>query len=235
MSIKKTLAPAAAVWAVAASTLTGVCAGQGGRATSTTAPLALPAPSTPVIENVQVHAAVVTAPLHITSLHESSLNRVMVYLDAGTERLSCGGRVDYRTFHAGEIRWIPREVGYTSENTGSAPCRVLEIELKGHRNPVQFGASDPVRLGLKEYEVLLDNSQVRVLHARIAAKGQLPFHEHGLNRIVVYLTDQHMLLTEDGGKVREVTAKAAEVRWSGPTKHGEVNLNNSPFELSWWS
>ena len=78
--------------------------------------------------------------------------------------------------------------------------------------------------------VLLDNQQVRVLRVRIEGRQKIMMHEHALNRVVTYLTPQRFRVTDGSGKVSEVTAEGGEVRWAGPAKHVEDNLNDRPFE-----
>ena len=70
-----------------------------------------------------------------------------------------------------------------------------------------------------------------MLHARIGARRGVPLHEHGLNRVVVYLTDAHLRITDASGKAMEATGKAGDVRWAGMAKLSEGNLASSPFEV----
>jgi hypothetical protein len=56
-------------------------------------------------------------------------------------------------------------------------------------------------------------------------------HEHGPNRVVVFLTDAHLRVIDDRGAASELQAKAGEVRWSGASKHREENLADKPFEV----
>src|SRR5215472_19336955 len=80
------------------------------------------------IENDQVRVLVVTdQPKHKSALHEHKVNRVMLYLDAGTDRLAYeDGRVDDLKFRANDIRWSPAGGRHTSENIGDRPFRVVE-------------------------------------------------------------------------------------------------------------
>jgi hypothetical protein len=55
-------------------------------------------------------------------------------------------------------------------------------------------------------------------------------HEHQLNRVVVYLTDQNTRLTTPDGKLDTAVHKAGEASWGGPTSHKEDNLMDGPFE-----
>jgi quercetin dioxygenase-like cupin family protein len=78
--------------------------------------------------------------------------------------------------------------------------------------------------------VEFENSQVRVVRVKIAAHRKVPEHEHQLNRVVVYLTDQNGSMTTSDGQTTTAQHKAGESSWAGPTKHREENLMDKPFE-----
>ena len=197
------------------------------------AALALPAQTASIIDNDQVRAAITSvAPRGTAPWPPSAANIVLIYLDPGTEKLTLrDGRVERRKFQAGSIRWVPAWLRQAGENAGSKPYRVVQVELKGQGRPVRFGPRDPVRLAPMSYKVLLDNIQVRVLRVRIGPKEGVPLHEHGLNRVVAYLTDAHLRITDAGGKATEARGKAGDVRWAGAAQHSEENLAGSPFEV----
>jgi hypothetical protein len=129
---------------------------------------------------------------------------------------------------SGDARWVPAG----SPRTAGEASRTVQVELKGTGKPAAFGKLDPVRLAPKSYRVVLDNPQVRVLHVRIGAKQKVPFHEHVLNRVVVYVTDSHMRIVDGAGKATEAATKAGEVRWAGPGKHSEENLAPGDFVVA---
>ena len=56
-------------------------------------------------------------------------------------------------------------------------------------------------------------------------------HEHSLNRVVTYLTDQDFQVTSADGKVEHVQHKAGDASWGAPAKHKEENLSDKPFEV----
>lgn len=112
------------------------------------------------------------------------------------------------------------------------PVTIVEIELK---KPADAGkglsaALDPVKVDPKHYKVELENGQVRVLRVKIGPGESAPLHEHALNRVVTYLTDQNFRVTTADGKTETVTHKAGEVSWGGPAKHKETNVSDKPFE-----
>jgi len=77
---------------------------------------------------------------------------------------------------------------------------------------------------------VFDNSQVRVVRVKIGPHQKVPLHEHVLNRVVVYLTDQNGTMTTPDGKTETAQHKAGEVSWGSPTKHREENLRDGTFE-----
>ena len=56
-------------------------------------------------------------------------------------------------------------------------------------------------------------------------------HEHVPNRVVVYLTDGHLRVTDSAGQASELNVEAGTVGWSGAIKHREENLSEKPFEV----
>ncbi|HEY3837721.1 MAG TPA: hypothetical protein VGL72_14165 [Bryobacteraceae bacterium] len=196
--------------------------------------LALPltAQTPPAIENDQVRVLVVTdQPKHKSALHEHKVNRVMIYLDPGTDRLTYeDGHVDDVKFAANEVRWSPAGGKHTSENIGDRPFRVVEVELRNTGGPFQPPALDPLKLWPRFFRVPIDNLQVRVLIARVPPHQKLVSHEHALSRVLVNLTDQHFRVIDESGKTAEITAEAGGVHWAKPNKHTEENLSDRPFE-----
>jgi quercetin dioxygenase-like cupin family protein len=187
----------------------------------------------PLIYNDQVRVLDVTTPAHRKSgLHEHAMNRVMIYMTAGTNRLEYeGGRVENLKFRPGEALWSTAGGKHTSENPGEQPFRVIEVELKKPGAPFHPGALDPVRLAPQWYKVTLDNPQVRVLRVVIPGKARVPLHEHARNRVVVYVSDAVVRVTPEGGAPAESRVAAGEVRWAGTAKHTEENLADKPFEV----
>ena len=195
--------------------------------------LALPlaAQSPPAIENDQVRVLFVTdQPHHKSAPHEHKQNRVMIYLDPGVDRIAWeNGRVEDLKFKANEIRWSAAGGRHTSENIGGQPFRIVEVELRNAGGPFQPPALDALKLWPKLFRVPINNQQVRVFVARIPPHQKLAIHEHGFNRVLVNLTDQHFRVTDESGNAREVSAKAGAVRWAAPNKHTEENLSDQPF------
>jgi quercetin dioxygenase-like cupin family protein len=201
----------------------------------------------PPLENDQVRVVYANdQPHHKGAPHEHKLNRVMVYLTAGRQEIipqGAGGRSidpvaavkatgNVMDLKAGEVRWSPAAGMHTSEVVSDAPLKIVEVEIKKGGDPAKAVKSplDPVKVDPSHYKVEFENSQVRVVRVTFPPHYKVPLHEHTLNRVVVYITDQNGRMTSADGKVETAQHKAGEASWGGPTKHQEENLNDKPFE-----
>lgn len=165
--------------------------------------------------------------------HEHKVNRVMVYLNKGRQEITpVGGKPQVLEFNAGDVKWSPASGMHVSEITSGEPVTIIEVEVKKPGDPAKTPhvALDPVKVDPHDYKVEFENSQVRVLRVRMAAHHKVPMHEHVLNRVVVYLTNQNGSMTTPDGKTETAQHKPGEVSWGGPTKHREENLQDGPFE-----
>lgn len=79
-------------------------------------------------------------------------------------------------------------------------------------------------------KVEFENEQIRLLHARYAAHQKIAMHAHPA-RVVVCITDMHVLTTLANGNTQELRCKAGESRWSEPVAHSAENLEDAPFEV----
>ena len=194
-----------------------------------------PAQTPPAIDNDQVHVVTAHDQPHVKhALHEHKLNRVMVYLNAGEQDIvTQDGKKTTLKFKPGDVKWSPASGLHTSEVTSSAPVSIIEIEVKKLGDPTKSAttALDPLKVSPSIYKLEFENSQVRVMRVKFPAHGSVPEHEHALNRVVVYLTDQDSKLTTPDGKVEESKHKAGHTSWGGPTRHKEENVLDTPVEV----
>jgi quercetin dioxygenase-like cupin family protein len=178
------------------------------------------APGNVKIDSPQARVLVVTEqPHHPSALHEHPMNRVMIYLGSGQMiRTTPDGKVQKIEFKAGDVRWSPAEGKHTSEYITENPFQLVEIELKNKPQPsMTMPANDPLKADPKHYSLEFENDQVRVLRVRFGPHEKGVLHEHKLNHIVVYLTDQ-------------ARGKAGEVRLDEPMTHTEENPLDHPVE-----
>ncbi len=70
-----------------------------------------------------------------------------------------------------------------------------------------------------------------MLRVRIEGHGKTPLHEHSLNRVTVFLTDQQFRVQDSHGKIDTVKHTAGEAVWGTPITHTEENLSSQPFEV----
>jgi quercetin dioxygenase-like cupin family protein len=173
-------------------------------------------------------------PRERTPMHEHKFNRVIVFEQAGKQEfINMRSKPTYLEFKAGEVIWSPVTGMHSAQVVSDLPVPMVEIEIKKPGNPslLTTGPLDPVIADPKHYKVEFDNDQVRVLRVIIGPHESTPAHEHNLNRVVVYLTNQDFRVTSTDGKVEHVTHNAGEVSWAGPAAHKEENLSDKPFEV----
>ena len=188
----------------------------------------------PAIENDSVRVPVAHQQPHArTPLHQHPFNRVMIYLQSGSELFTYPNKPPATlNFKAGEVEWSPAGGMHTAEIVSPHPVTIVEIELKKPGAKLSAtGPLDPVVVDPKHYQVEFENDQVRVLRVRIGPHESTPVHKHALNRVVTYVTDQDFRVTSADGKVERVQHEAGEVTWSGPATHKEENLSGHPFEV----
>jgi beta-alanine degradation protein BauB len=193
------------------------------------------APSATFFENDQVKVVMALEKTHVKGkAHEHKMNRVMIYLQPGRQRFEYqdGRKPAEFGYKAGEVKWSPPEGMHSPEVISNEPFNIVEVELKkpgtGKKITVPL---DPVKIDPKHYKVELENDQVRVIRAHMGPHDSVPMHEHSLNRVTVFLTDQNIRSTGADGKVTVGQHKAGEAIWSPPITHKEENLNDQPFEV----
>jgi hypothetical protein len=193
------------------------------------------APSATIFENDQAKVVRALEKVHVKgSFHEHKTNRVMIYLQSGKQRFEYkdGRKPAEFEYKAGEVRWSPPEGMHSPEVISNEPFNIVEVELKKPGTGKKIVTKlDPPKLDPKHYKVEFENDQVRVIRAHMGPHESVPLHEHTLNRVTVFLTDQNIKSTDSEGKVQVGTHKAGEAIWSTPITHKEENLNAAPFEV----
>src|SRR5438132_5921816 len=80
--------------------------------------------------------------------------------------------------------------------------------------------------------VRIDDPRVRVLVATEQPHKPSAMHEHGMNRVMIYLGDGEMKYTSKDGKVQTVKFKKGDVKWNpaeGP--HISENISDQVFQM----
>jgi quercetin dioxygenase-like cupin family protein len=187
-----------------------------------------------LVDNDQVRVLrVVDEPHAASQPHQHDANRVLVYLQGGTQQVTANGKKTNAQWKAGEVKWSPATGTHVSEITSSAPVTIIEVELKKPADPNKklSATLDPLKVDPQTYHLEFENSQVRVLRVRMAPKHQVPMHQHTLNRVVVCLTDQNSSMITPDGQTQTLHRKAGEANWGLATQHKEANLSDQPAEL----
>lgn len=161
--------------------------------------------------------------------HEHTVNRVIIALDGGKMRLTFDdGKVVDREWKPGDAWWDTKGGTHTSENTGGAPYRLIEVELKRAGGaPVKWPADDPAGSSPANFKVELDNAQVRVTRLTLAPREKTALHSHHLPRVMVYLNNQQVRMTLANGRGSTFRYKAGQVTRGGKARHAEANLGAS--------
>ncbi len=164
--------------------------------------------------------------------HEHKVNRVMVYLQPGRQEIVSGGATRVQEWKAGEAKWSPAASTHTAEIVSDEPVTIIEIELKNPGDPKKTAtaALDPLKVEPKRYRLEFENPQVRVFRVHVGLKEKVAMHEHVLNRVVVYLTDQDEQMTTADGKTEHAVHHAGDVSFGGPVRHREESLRDGPTE-----
>jgi quercetin dioxygenase-like cupin family protein len=191
--------------------------------------------SATLFENEQVKVLRALEKPHVKGkFHEHKLNRVMIYLQPGRQRFEYqdGRPSEVFDWKAGEVKWSPADGMHAPEVISQDAFNIIEVELKkpGTDQAVP-GRLDPVKTDPKHYQLEFENAQVRVIRVTIEGHGTAPMHQHSLNRITVFLTDQEFRIQEANGKVERMKHKAGDAVWGTPTTHTEENLSDQPFEV----
>lgn len=172
------------------------------------------------IDNPQARVLTATEqPHHLNPLHEHKFNRVMIYLDSGRMiETPANGKPRTVDFKAGDVLWSPAAGPHTSEFIADHPVRIVEIEIKtAHPSPMPVSPLDPLKVDPKNYSLVFENPQVRVLRVHFGPREKGVQHTHSLNHIVVYLNDQ-------------ARGKTGDVRFDGPMTHTEQNPLDHPVD-----
>lgn len=165
-------------------------------------------------------------------LHEHKTDRVMIYLDAGHQRLRFeDGRVVDLKFQPGEVIWSVAGGMHTSENASGTPYRIVEIELKKAAGTFPLTPLDPLKVAPGNFKVVLNNDRVRVIKAQLKPRQKLPLHHHSAPHISVSLTNQEVLSSPESGAPVLMRAKAGDVQFWRRLKHAEENLSDQRMEI----
>jgi quercetin dioxygenase-like cupin family protein len=193
------------------------------------------APSGPIFENDQVKVVRALEKAHVKGkFHEHKMNRVMVYLQSGKQRFEYqdGRKPAVFDWKEGQVEWSPADGMHSPEVLTDTPFNIVEVELKSPGAGKTITSKiDPVKIDPKHYKVEFENDQVRVLRVKIEGHAVVPMHEHSLNRVTIYLTDQDFTAKDSTGKTTTAKHKAGEALWGMPITHTETNLSDQPFEV----
>jgi len=177
----------------------------------------------------------ITARFGVQNWHNHKLNRVIIRLQPGGERLNyMDGSTEVLKWQAGEVTWSPAAGFHYSDAHWSAgpgaTSDYIAIKKPGYPGKVAGTALDPLRVDPKDFKLEFENSQVRVFRLKVGPRQIVPMHEHILSHVDVYLTEQNVRETSPGGKAEVTQYEMFDYSWNGPSKQKVDNLNDKPFE-----
>jgi len=115
----------------------------------------------------------------------------------------------------------------------STSCGSGDVEIILRQKPTGHVASSPLNpwhIDPRHYQIVLENAAVRVIRVRMGPREGAPPHEHSLDRVVIYMTDQDFRITPEQKDPERVTHRAGGVGWGTPLRHVEENLADRSFE-----
>ncbi len=89
---------------------------------------------------------------------------------------------------------------------------------------------DVVKVAPQFFSVEMENSEIRVLRAKLDGDARIPLHD-GRSGLMVALKDVNLRLTAPGGKPRDIHLRTGETLWIDGDTFSEQNLNSTPTEF----
>jgi len=170
----------------------------------------------------------------ITPPHVHLTNRVMIYFDAGTNKITYqNGKISPEVFRAGDVQWNNAMGTHVAEIIAAGPVNIAHIELKSPPDmvpAVAYAALDPLKVDPGHYKMEIDNNQVRVLRLHLSRGEKTVLHEDVFERLLVPLTAGKLKTIDAAGRTKTVAYKRAQLQWLLPGKEAEENLGGQPYE-----
>jgi mannose-6-phosphate isomerase-like protein (cupin superfamily) len=192
-------------------------------------------PSGALLENSDVRITRALEKAHVKgNFHDHKVNRVMVYLQSGTQRFEYqdGRQPQVFDWKAGQVVWSPAEGMHSPEVVSDAPFNIIEMELKKPgAGKAASGPRDALKLDGKHFKLEFENDQVRVLRMKLGPHEATPVLEQSRNSVAIFLTDAAARTTDSRGVVASVTHKAGDVSWETPVTQKIENVSDVPLEM----
>ena len=89
---------------------------------------------------------------------------------------------------------------------------------------------DVARVAPRQYAVEMENSQLRVLRAKLSGEAKVPIHD-SRSGVIVAITDVNLRFTTPDKKFHDIRVKAGETHWIDGDTFSEQNLSASSCEF----
>jgi beta-alanine degradation protein BauB len=107
--------------------------------------------------------------------------------------------------------------------------RAIALLLALVASAVPALAQDAVKVAPKNYSVVFENDQVRVLRVVVAPGAKTPMHEHPAN-VVIPLSNAAIRFTLPDGTTQEPKMTSGTPVWSPAGKHAGENVGKTKIE-----
>lgn len=91
-------------------------------------------------------------------------------------------------------------------------------------------AQDAAKVDPNHYKVEFENSQVRVLRAKLGPHEKSIMHRHP-NAVAIFVTDVNGKFHFPNGTSQDVSSKAGEALWTPAITHQPENIGDQPMEV----
>ena len=185
-------------------------------------------PSAMLLENSDVKISRALEKPHVKgSFHDHKVNRVMIYLQDGSQRFEYqdGRKPVTLDWKAGQVAWSPAEGMHSPEVVTDEPFNIIEVELKK-----PGGVAGSAKLDVRHDKLEFENNQVRVIRMKLGAHQTASLAE-SRNMVAVFLIDQETRSTDSSGAITTAKHKAGEVLWETPHSEKLENTGDKPLEM----
>jgi len=84
----------------------------------------------------------------------------------------------------------------------------------------------------QHYRLEFENEYVRVIRCRIPAHDRVKMHNHPFGSVIIFMTDQNLHQTLEGGTTEEARHRAGQLLWGNGSQkqHMGVNVTDQLYE-----
>lgn len=154
---------------------------------------------------------------HKSGPHGHRFAKISIFLTAGEQTLvtTADNSRNVRRVKPGDVIYDGPVEQHVSLNTSTTPLRIIQVEFRkpaDGRGP-GVAADDPVSVAPKQFSVIADNPQVRVLRLTLAPGAETPRYTQRRKTATVFLSSADAEVIA-GGAASPLVRVAHEAAWS---------------------